>query len=103
MIISIELVVAGMEAYNWGSEVSATCWVLFIHYEQGNSDAEADEELLFWTAITGLLQILTSFIDYEQSNRDVGADEEKCWWAGVLMRRSADEQLQKEKKNKKPR
>ena len=40
--------------------------------------AEADEELLFWTAITGLLQILTSFIDYEQSNRDVGADEEKC-------------------------
>ena len=56
-----------MEAHNWGSEVSATCWVLFIDYEQSNGDADAagadeehdeQKELLLWTAITGLLQIL---------------------------------------------
>ena len=44
MIIFIEMFGAGMEAHNWGSEVSATCWVLFIDYEQGNGIAGADEE-----------------------------------------------------------
>ena len=54
MIVFIKMVGAGMEAYDWGSEVSATCWVLFIDYEQGNGEAGADEkhdeqkELLLW-------------------------------------------------------
>ena len=54
MITLIQMVGAGMEAYDWSSDVSATCWVLFIDYEQGNGIAGADEEhdeqkeLLLW-------------------------------------------------------
>ena len=54
MIVFIQMVGAGMEAYDWSSDVSATCWVLFIDYEQGNGEAGADEkhdeqkELLLW-------------------------------------------------------
>ena len=64
MIIFIRMVGAGMEAYDWSYDVSATCWVLFI--EQGSGIAGADEEhdeqkeLLLWTAIIGLLQILNT-------------------------------------------
>ena len=38
MIIFIEIVGSGMEAYDWASDVSATCCVLFIDYEQGNGE-----------------------------------------------------------------
>ena len=69
MIVFIKMVGAGMEAYNWGSEVSATRWVLFIDYEQGNGEAGADEKhdeqknfCYGWTAIIGLVQILNTIL-----------------------------------------
>ena len=54
-MIFIEMVGTSMEAYDWGSDVSASCWVLFIDYEQGNGDASWCWWGAWWTYRTSAM------------------------------------------------